>query len=106
MVSTMGAVGSLDPPPDIDIVALKTKLYDACLNEADGDMKTVFHQNSIFELEVIPDRDVMTLLSVAQRLVDEKLFKPVNDITGLGWMLRTIEEARKSVSESIFTPSI
>ena len=82
-------------PPGLDITALKQALYKACIEEASGESKTVFHQNSIFELEVIPNRDVSILLQVAQMLVDEKYFKPVNDVSGLGWMLRTQDEANK-----------
>jgi DNA-directed RNA polymerase III subunit RPC6 len=85
-----------------DITALKTKLYDACVEEAQELPRAVFHQNSIFELQVIPNNDIQILLNVAQKLVDEKLFKAVNEGGGLGWMLRTVDEARKSVSLFLF----
>ncbi len=62
------------------------------------DKKLVFHQNDIWEMDVIPDNDVQVLLQVIQQLLDEKLFKVVHDGDGMGWKIRTVEEARKYAS--------
>ncbi|KAG0651389.1 putative DNA-directed RNA polymerase III subunit rpc6 [Hyphodiscus hymeniophilus] len=76
-----------------DIAALKTALYDACLDLSDNP-RTFFNQATIFDLGVIPNNDVNILLKVTQALVDEKLFKILQS-EGLAWRLRSHEEARK-----------
>ena len=73
-----------------DIAFLKNALYDACLPFA----SVVFNQSVLFGLGVVKDGDLNTLLIVTQGLVDDKLFKVVH-AEGLGWKLRTREEARK-----------
>jgi len=80
------------------ITALKTQVYEACLPFLKDNPKVVFHQADIFEFDIIPNNDVSTLLTVAQKLLDEKLFKVVqNQFDGMGWKLRTVDEARKYV---------
>lgn len=69
---------------------MKNALYDACLPFP----TTVFNQTVLFGLSIIKDGDINTLLLVTQGLVDEKLFKVVHS-EGLGWKLRTRDEARK-----------
>jgi DNA-directed RNA polymerase III subunit RPC6 len=81
-------------PRGADIPALKTALYDACVPFATGDPKTVFNQSNLFGLGIIPEGDLNALLTVTQGLVDEKLFKVVHS-EGLGWKLRSREEAKK-----------
>lgn len=76
---------------DAKIEALKTHIYEQCLNE---EPDTVFRQQDILEMGVIPDNDAALLLAVTQRLVDEKLFKMVRD-GQLGWMYRPLEDAQK-----------
>jgi DNA-directed RNA polymerase III subunit RPC6 len=86
----------------IDITALKTNIYDACAGVAAQNSKMVFRQASILELDQIPNNDVLVLLQVTQALVDEKLFKIVHDSDGMGWRLRSVEEAKKYASLSSF----
>jgi DNA-directed RNA polymerase III subunit RPC6 len=74
----------------MDTAALKTALYDACVPFA----QEVFNQSILFGLGVIREGDLNTLLTVTQGLVDEKLFKVVHS-EGLGWKLRSREEAKK-----------
>jgi DNA-directed RNA polymerase III subunit RPC6 len=85
------------PPVRAEIAALKTELYEACIPFAKDNPKIVFHQADIFDLDVIPNNDVHLLLQVAQVLLDEKLFKVVHDTDGMGWKLRTVDEAKKYV---------
>ncbi len=85
------------PPIREDIAALKTELYEACVPFTTDNPKIVFHQNDIFNLDIIPNDDVHLLLQVAQVLLDEKLFKVVHDTDGMGWKLRTLDEAKKYV---------
>jgi hypothetical protein len=74
---------------------LKTKLYNLCVLE---DRSTVFRQDDLLTLNVIPDRDVRLLLQIAQRLCDEKLFKLVRDGSVAGWMYRSKPDAGVLVS--------
>jgi DNA-directed RNA polymerase III subunit RPC6 len=83
-------------PQAMDISALKTALYDACSHLA---RQQVLNQTILFGLGIIPNDDIHTLLTVTQALVDEKLFKVVHS-EGLGWKLRSQEDARKSVVQS------
>lgn len=80
-------------PKELDIAALKTAVYDACLPFND----VVFTQSLLFGLGIIKDGDLNTLLTVTQGLVNDKLFKVVHS-EGLGWKLRSKEEAKKSDS--------
>jgi DNA-directed RNA polymerase III subunit RPC6 len=75
---------------DLEIVSLKNRLYDACVPLAN----IVFNQTILFDLGIVKDGDLNTLLTVTQGLVDDKLFKVVHS-EGLGWKLRTRDEARK-----------
>lgn len=84
---------------DVSISVLQNKLYDACLQIQEDDPQHVFHQNELQEFENIPPiKDLQTLLLVVQKLLDEKLFKMVHDTDGMGWKLRTREEAKKCVT--------
>jgi DNA-directed RNA polymerase III subunit RPC6 len=74
---------------------LKTKLYAFCALE---DRSTVFRQDDLLALNVIPDNDVRLLLQVAQGLCDEKKFKLVRDGSVAGWMYRSEADAEKSVA--------
>jgi hypothetical protein len=85
------------PPVGEDITALKTELYEACVPFAKDNPKIVFHQVDIFDLDIVPNNDVNILLQVSQLLLDEKLFKVVHDTDGMGWKLRTVDEAKKYV---------
>jgi hypothetical protein len=74
---------------------LKTKLYAFCALE---DRSTVFRQDDLLALNVIPGNDVRLLLQVAQGLCDEKKFKLVRDGSVAGWMYRSEADAEKSVA--------
>jgi DNA-directed RNA polymerase III subunit RPC6 len=78
----------------LDIPALKTKIYDALLPPATLDPQHVFNQDYILALGIIPNGDLQVLLRVVQTMVNEKLFKLVQS-DGLGWRLRTLDEAKK-----------
>ncbi|RDL42518.1 uncharacterized protein BP5553_02497 [Venustampulla echinocandica] len=87
------------PPPaggGLDITAMKTDVYSSCMDIAEEEgLKTVFHQSTIFALGIIPNKDVQVLLQVVQGLLNEKLFKTVQDAEGLGWRVRTEDDAKK-----------
>jgi len=84
--------GALDVGQDIK--SLKAQLYEACLQILDETPDIVFHQQEIVDLDIIPNDDVQVLLAVVQGLVDERLFKVVHQ-AGVGWKLRTKDEAKK-----------
>jgi DNA-directed RNA polymerase III subunit RPC6 len=82
------------PPPsayDAKLEVIKNQVYEQCQDE---EPDTVFRQQDILEMGVIPDNDAAMLLAVTQKLVDEKLFKMVRD-GQLGWMYRPLEDAIK-----------
>ena len=81
------------------MTALKTELYDACLEADEGD-KRVWRQLDFEEMEIVPAGNVQLLTAVVQMLVDEKLFKIVQNEGSVGWKLRGAEEARKCVLHS------
>jgi DNA-directed RNA polymerase III subunit RPC6 len=93
------------PPVGEDITALKTELYEACVPFAKDNPKIVFHQADIFDLDIIPNNDVQILLKVSQLLLDEKLFKVVHNTDGMGWKIRTVDEAKKHVISFIISHS-
>jgi hypothetical protein len=94
----MASTSSTATPQGHDIGALKKELYDYCLPmQQEGDY-AVFHQSDLLEFDIIPKKDLTTLLQVVQALVNEKLFKIVTNADGVGWRLRTADEARKYVS--------
>jgi hypothetical protein len=94
--SIMASSSALVDPVTNDIPALGKSLYDACLPFMQQNSKKVFNQSSLLELGVIPNDDIQVLMQVTQRLINEKLFKYVQ-AEGLGWKLRTLEEAKKFV---------
>ncbi|KUJ24310.1 RNA polymerase Rpc34 [Mollisia scopiformis] len=82
-----------------DLAGLATRIYDELLPLQKEDSYIVFHQNDIFDLDIIPsdpqgNHDVNLALRVLQKLTDEKLLKVVHD-PGMGWKVRTREEALK-----------
>jgi DNA-directed RNA polymerase III subunit RPC6 len=88
-MASSSAAGAL--PGMSQINELKTKLYDRC---SEDEPDTVFRQEDLIFMNVIPDGDVMLLLTVTQKLCDEKLFKLVRD-GQVGWMYRPVEDAAK-----------
>jgi DNA-directed RNA polymerase III subunit RPC6 len=80
-----------------EIAAWKEELYAACIPFTKDNPRLVFRQADLFDLDIVPNNDIQTLLNVAQQLLDEKLFKAVHDIHGIGWILRTVDEAKKYI---------
>lgn len=68
------------------------KMYEECSHE---EPDTVFRQQDIFDMGLIPDNDAATLLQVTQALVDDKLFRMVRDGGVIGWIYRSVEDAEK-----------
>jgi DNA-directed RNA polymerase III subunit RPC6 len=81
----------------LDVTALKTAIHEACAPTAELDPRHVFYQPDLLALGIIPNNDMNILLTVTQALVNEKLFKVVHS-EGLGWRLRSVEEAKKYTS--------
>ncbi|KAI1005534.1 hypothetical protein K3495_g2686 [Podosphaera aphanis] len=78
------------------ICVLKDQLYASCYPIQAEDPQHVFHQNELQELgDVALTENIKNLLLVIQKLLDEKLFKVVNNSQGMGWMVRNQEEAKK-----------
>ncbi len=82
-----------------DIADLGKRIYDECLPIQEESPRAVFHQQDIFDLEILPpgpdgQNDIGLAVQVLQKLTDEKLLKVVHD-GGMGWKVRTIEEAKK-----------
>jgi DNA-directed RNA polymerase III subunit RPC6 len=83
------------PTSGVDITALRNQLYERCALVVDEHPRMVFHQATLLDLSIIPNDDLSLLLRVVQNLVDDKLFKVVTDTDGVGWKLRTPDEAKK-----------
>jgi DNA-directed RNA polymerase III subunit RPC6 len=86
-----------------EIAALKEEVYEACVPIAQDNPRIVLRQADILDLDIIPNGNLQTLLDVAQSLLNEKLFKVVHDTDGMGWKLRTVDEAKKYVSPQLHT---
>lgn len=83
-----------------DKATLKKSLYEACLPFTTSNPRMTFHQSDLLDLEIIPNDSAAMLMEVAQALCNDKLFKIVMSGEGMGWKLRTIEEAKKYVCPS------
>lgn len=92
MASSSGAPAAGLHGDDV-VEELKTKLYELCRTMEES--STVFRQDDLLALNVIPNNDVRLLLQITQRLCDEKLFKLVRDGSAAGWMYRTESDAAK-----------
>lgn len=76
------------------------ELYDYCLKKIEEDdhsvgIQLVFRQEELLAANIIPDNDLMEFMTVVQSLLDDRRFKAVQDIEGLGWRIRTKEDAKK-----------
>jgi DNA-directed RNA polymerase III subunit RPC6 len=87
-----------DSSSDSKLEIWKDAIYEQCQNR--GDETKLFTQADILDFNVIPNRDVGTLLRVVQALCDDKLLNPVSHVGGLAWRWKSAEEAEKYV---IFT---
>jgi DNA-directed RNA polymerase III subunit RPC6 len=81
-----------------DITVLKNQVYDESVRLTDEDPKIVFHQNDILDMDFMAGVDIGTLLTVVNKLLNEKLYKVVQDADGMGWKTRTREEAKRYTS--------
>ncbi|KAG4035024.1 hypothetical protein MFRU_002g03730 [Monilinia fructicola] len=91
-MSSRAATGAA--APEDKTTALKKLLYDECFQTFDEN--PTFFQDDLLEFGVLPNDDVSMLLAVTQALTNEKLFKVVQDPQrGIGWKLRTEDEAKK-----------
>ncbi|KAE9368426.1 RNA polymerase Rpc34 [Stipitochalara longipes BDJ] len=88
-------------PSRAEIAAWKEEIYEACSPLAQESPRMIFRQSDILDMDIIPNDHLETLLAVAQLLLDEKLFKAVHDTQGMGWKLRTVDEAKKYRSLSV-----
>lgn len=75
-------------------------MYDYCLKKIEEDdhsvgLQLVFRQEELLGTNIIPENDLMEFMAVVQRLLDDRRFKAVQDIEGLGWRVRTKEDAKK-----------
>lgn len=82
-----------------DVVELANSLYNLLAPLQLETPSTVFHQQDIFDLDVIPrnaqgEDDLLMAMRVLQRLTDEKLLKLVHD-PAMGWKVRSRDEASK-----------
>ncbi|KAI9648115.1 34-kDa subunit of RNA polymerase III (C) [Ciborinia camelliae] len=92
-MSSRAAPGAAAAPED-KTAALKKLLYDDCFLSFDEN--PTFFQEDLLELGILPNDDVTILLAVTQGLTNDKLFKVVQDAQrGIGWKLRTQEEAKQ-----------
>lgn len=82
-------------PQGEDIAALKKDLYTACSTSPSA--AKGFRQQDLLDFEIIPDDDINLVLQVAQALVNEKLLWIFHDADGIGWNVRSKEDAAKFV---------
>lgn len=76
------------------VAELAQKLYDACIEQFDEDH--LFYQQDLLGLGVIPKGDVALLLQCTQSLVDQKLFRLLQDKNDrLAWKIISQEDAEK-----------
>lgn len=100
--SSASAVPTVEAAPILveghDIKGLQNKVYDESVRLSEEDPKIVFHQNDILDMNFMTGVDVSTLLEVINRLLSAKLYKVVQDADGMGWKIRTREEAKRLAS--------
>jgi hypothetical protein len=87
-----------------DILDLKAKVYDESVRLTEEDDKVVFHQPDILEMEFMNEvaaldkkESINVLLDIVNKLLAEKLYKIVQDGEGMGWRVRSREEAKRFV---------
>ncbi|EHK96901.1 putative DNA-directed RNA polymerase III subunit rpc6 [Glarea lozoyensis 74030] len=95
---TPGLGGKNEVDPVLEVLNdAKRRVYQQCWDEVthgEGNRQTVFYQTDILDLGIIPDNNIETLLMVTQALLDEKLFKAVHSSEGLGFRVRSEDEAK------------
>ncbi|ORY57763.1 RNA polymerase Rpc34 [Pseudomassariella vexata] len=86
---------------------LKDQLYSACEQKLDPDGEgekaydRLFSQDDLFSLDVVPPKDLKTLMKLISMLTNDYLFIPVNTNNGPAWRLRPEIEAAKYSSLSV-----
>lgn len=78
---------------------LKDQLYYACQAQLPGDddaaYEQVFTQEDLQGLDVVPPKDLKTLMGLVQALTNDMLFIPLSTAHGPVWRLRPEKEAAK-----------
>jgi DNA-directed RNA polymerase III subunit RPC6 len=94
MASRGASLASQSDDQDLELIKdLSDKLYEQCRLEHPDQ---VWLQEDLFEMNVIPGKDLMLLMKVVQSLCDDKFFKLVAAYGGAaGWKVRTREDAAK-----------
>ncbi|KAK3300589.1 RNA polymerase Rpc34 [Chaetomium fimeti] len=91
------ASGSTADDAGAKLQILKDALYDEMRQH--GSEARPFSQKDLNDLNIIPNNDVNLLLSVVQRLCDDKLLVGIaNHHAGMAWRWRSREEAKKYTS--------
>lgn len=98
MVKTMADQESPDVEMDVSAVSspkmLKNALYARCANLP---AETIFSQDNLLSLNVIPDNDLEQLLSCTRQLTKEGLFKLMSKDGRACWKVVKRDDAAKSV---------
>jgi len=108
MASSSSAAAAAEPTPathkPFDIPDLKAKIYEESVRLTEEDDKVVIHQadmllwDFLHEVAALDKNQAANMLmNIVNRLLAEKLFKIVQDGEGMGWRVRTREEAKRFV---------
>jgi DNA-directed RNA polymerase III subunit RPC6 len=104
MASSSGSAAAAVPATHkaFDILDLKAKVYDESVRLTEEDDKVVFHQPDILDMEFMSEvaaldknESIKVLLDIVNKLLAEKLYKIVQDGEGMGWRVRSREEAKR-----------
>jgi DNA-directed RNA polymerase III subunit RPC6 len=76
------------------IAAIAAELYEACRTKFPADY--LFYQQDLLKLGLIPDNDLALLLQCTQSLVDQNLFRTLQDKDDrLAWKIISQEDAER-----------
>lgn len=104
--SSSAAAAAPTPTTDrgLELQVLKNKVYEECLRLTEEDDKVVIHQSDVEAMDLMDEikavgqnQALKVLLDIVNKLLAEKLFKIVQDGMGMGWRVRTREEAKRFV---------
>ncbi|TVY82874.1 putative DNA-directed RNA polymerase III subunit rpc6 [Lachnellula suecica] len=94
MASSSTAAPAAPPAAEI-IKSLKDQVYDESMRLTQEDSKVVFHQQDIQDFDFMNGVDLHALLTIINELLQEKLYKVVQDGEGMGWRVRNAEDAKR-----------
>ncbi|GAQ46420.1 34-kDa subunit of RNA polymerase III (C) [Aspergillus tubingensis] len=81
-------------PSGSSVNELASRLYDACVNQFPSDH--LFYQQDLLGLNIVPKNDLALLLSCAQSLVNQKLFRLLQGKNDrLAWKIISRDDAEK-----------